>query len=143
MSHHQKSILILLVNYLLWVGFLALGGYLLMNYPDNEALGGMVLGSAGVILGIIIPYHLKRTHVVAFKFLPSQGETGRIILYTVIFTVILVLTAGRKEFMTIIRNPPGLLPAVRRMTRTPFTSSPSGEISGTASFAANRSMART
>lgn len=111
MRNDQKSILIILINYLLWVGFLGLGGYRLMKYPENEALGGMVLGSTGVILGIIVPYHLKRTDVVAFKFLPSKGETGRIVLYTVIFTVILVLVAGRKEFMTIIKNPPGLLPA--------------------------------
>jgi hypothetical protein len=112
MRNNHKSILIILVNYLLLVGFLGLGGYLYVNYPENEALGGMMLGATGVILGILVPYHLKRTNVVAFTFLPVKAETGRIVLYTLIFTAILVLTAVRKEFMTIIRNPPELLPAV-------------------------------
>lgn len=112
MSKDTKNIVIVLINYLLFVGFLGLGGYLYVNYPEDEVLGGMVLGSTGVILGIIFPYHLKRTHVVEFKFLPSKGEIGRIILYTVIFTTILVLVAGRKEFVTIIKNPPELLSAV-------------------------------
>jgi membrane protease YdiL (CAAX protease family) len=110
--NNQKNILFVLINYLLLVGFLGLGGYLYVRYPENEILGGMVLGSTGVILGIIVPYHLKRTQVVEFQFLPSKGEIGRIILYTAIFTAILVLAAGRKEFMMILKNPPKLLPAV-------------------------------
>lgn len=112
MSKDTKNIITVLINYLLLVGFLGLGGYLYVTYPENEALGGMTLGLTGVILGLILPYHLKRTHVVEFQFLPSKGEIRRIILYTVIFTAILVLAAGRKEFITIIKNPPELLPAV-------------------------------
>ena len=53
MSKDIKNIIIVFINYLLLVGFLGLGGYLYVNYPENEVLGGMVLGSTGVILGII------------------------------------------------------------------------------------------
>jgi membrane protease YdiL (CAAX protease family) len=112
MNHHTKSILITLVNYLLLCGFLAIGGYLLMNFPENEVLGGMILGLTGVILGIIAPYHLKRTGVTAFRFLPLKGDIRKVALYTVIFIVILILVGGRKEFMTILKNPPDLLPAI-------------------------------
>jgi hypothetical protein len=79
MSKNTRNIIIVLVNYLLWVGFLGLGGYLFVKYPENEVLGGMVMGATGVILGIIVPYHLKRIHVAEFTFLPAKGEAGKII----------------------------------------------------------------
>jgi hypothetical protein len=112
MGRNPKSILIILMNYLLLCGFLALGGYLLVNDPKNEALGGMILGVTGVILGILAPYHLKRTGVAAFRFLPSKRGAGKVALYTAIFTVVLILIGGRREFMMILKNPPELLPAV-------------------------------
>jgi membrane protease YdiL (CAAX protease family) len=90
-DRNLRSVTVVLVLYLLWSALLAVGNYLLVACPDNEALGGIILGITSLVLGIIAPFHLLRTGVVSFRFLPSAERTGKVAVGTALFAAFYLL----------------------------------------------------
>ena len=111
MNDGGKSILVLLTHYIVWVGFLALGDWLFLLFPGNEAPGGMVLGLTGVVLGIIVPLHLRRTGVASYSFLPEKKKAVTTIIATFLFTAALLLLNPGSVYR-VMQDFPALLPAL-------------------------------
>jgi len=111
MNDGKRSILVLLIHFAVWVAFLALGDWLFLLFPENEAPGGMVLGFTGVILGIIVPIHLRRTGVVSYSFLPGKNKFGKTAIFTVLFTAAL-LCINPGSAIRVITQVPAFAPAL-------------------------------
>jgi membrane protease YdiL (CAAX protease family) len=90
---------------------LSIGGYLLVYLPENEVLGGVILSLTQAIVGIILPYHLKRMGIVRYRFFPRKDEVLKSLILTVVFTLSL-LTVGYTSVLELITSPPQLLPAI-------------------------------
>ncbi len=114
---NRKSVVAMLIVYVLFVAFLALGNYLFARFPENEALGGIVLGLTSLVLGIIVPFHLRRMDVVSFRFLPQAGTARKTAAITTIFTLfyLLIFPAGillQRTTFAFFANPPSAMAAV-------------------------------
>jgi membrane protease YdiL (CAAX protease family) len=90
-ERNRKNVVIVLIVYGLLCAFLALGSYLFARFPENEAPGGIVLGLTSLILGIIAPFHLLRTGVISFRFMPLAGRMGKVIVGLVLFAAFYLL----------------------------------------------------
>ncbi|MBN1123037.1 MAG: CPBP family intramembrane metalloprotease [Anaerolineae bacterium] len=116
-GNNRKSVVVMLIIYVLFVAFLALGNYLFGRFPENEALGGIVLGLSSIVLGIIVPFHFRRVGAVSFRFLPQAGNARNTILGTVLFTLfyLLIFPAGillQRTTFAFFANPPSAMAAI-------------------------------
>jgi membrane protease YdiL (CAAX protease family) len=107
----------MLVLYMLFVALLALGNYLFGRFPENPALGGIILGVTSIVLGIIVPFHLRRVGIVSFRFLPQAGDGRKTALDTVLFTLfyLLIFPAGillQRTTFAFFANPPSAMAAI-------------------------------
>ena len=112
-GRNRRDVVIVLIVYVLLCALLALGNYLFVRFPENEALGGIVLGLTSVVLGIIVPFHLLRTGVIAFEFLPSRQSRRKAVVATILFAAfyLLVFPSGvlwQRTTMAFIAEPPPL-----------------------------------
>ncbi len=117
MNENKNSVVLYLINYIFLVVFLALGGFLFLKYPANQAIDGIVLSLAGIIFGIIMPYHLKKIKAAEYRFFPAKKDALKAIIGAIIFTAILVFIypsgiLGDKAIITVFNYPPALLPAL-------------------------------
>lgn len=115
-GRNRRDVAIVLVVYVLLCAFLALGNYLFVRFPENEALGGMTLGLTSLVLGIIVPFHLVRTGVVVFEFLPSTQSLRKAVVATILFAAfyLLLFPSGvlwQRTTMAFIAEPPPLAAA--------------------------------
>jgi membrane protease YdiL (CAAX protease family) len=106
-----------LTVYVLLCAFLALGSYLFVRFPENEALGGIVVGLTSLVLGIIVPFHLLRTGVVSFRFLPLAERMGKTVLGTALFAAfyLLLFPSGvlwQGTTIMFFANPPSAMAAL-------------------------------
>ena len=114
---NKRDVVIVLGLYVVWSLLLALGSWLLVSFPENEMPGGLTLGLTSLILGIIVPYHLMRTGVFTFRFLPPGGQWARVIGGLVLFGLfyLLVFPSGvlwQDTTVAFFRNPPTAVSAV-------------------------------
>jgi membrane protease YdiL (CAAX protease family) len=107
----HRSATLMLANWLLLVVLLSIGGALLVYLPEYEMLGGIILSLTQAIVGIILPYHLKKTNVVRYRFFSQKDEALKSLTLTVVFALLL-LAAGYGSVLKLITNPPQLLPAI-------------------------------
>lgn len=112
-----RNVAIVMLVYVLLCAFLALGSYLFAALPENEAPGGIVLGLTSLVLGIIIPFHLRRAGVVDFRFLPLTKRAGKVIVGTVLFGLffLLLFPAGilwQGTTTAFFANPPPVIEAL-------------------------------
>jgi len=94
--------------YIVWVGLLGLGSYLFLG---SEALGGIVLGLTGIILGIILPYHLWRAGIVSFRFIPEKAKSRRVAGLSLLFMAFYLIVypagfLGSRATMRFFESPP-------------------------------------
>jgi membrane protease YdiL (CAAX protease family) len=111
MLQEHRSATLILANLLLLIVLLSIGGSLLVYLPKYEVLGGVILSLTQVIVGIILPYHLKRTNVVRYRFFPRKDKALKSLILTVVFALSL-LAAGYGSVLKLITSPPQLLPAI-------------------------------
>lgn len=112
-----RNVAIVMLVYVLLCAFLALGSYLFAALPENEAPGGIVLGLTSLVLGIIVPFHLRRAGVVDFRFLPLTKRAGKVIVGTVLFGLffLLLFPAGilwQGTTTAFFANPPPVIEAL-------------------------------
>jgi membrane protease YdiL (CAAX protease family) len=117
MTKEHKSLLIVFILFAVWTALLGIGGYLFITCPENEALGGIVLGLAGTLVGIVIPFHLKRTGILQFRFLPAQNERENAFIVTCGFLLFFLGIfpfgiLGTHTLMKVLAHPPAMVPAV-------------------------------
>ena len=120
-ERNRKNVVIVLIVYVLLCAFLALGSYLFAKFPENEALGGIVLGLTSLILGIIVPFHLLRTGVISFRFLPLVEHVRKVVLGTALFAAfyLLLFPSGvlwQRTTIAFFANPPSVMAAVSTFT---------------------------
>jgi membrane protease YdiL (CAAX protease family) len=111
MIKEYRGVTLVLANLLFLVVLLSIGGYLLVYRPEYEVLGGIILSLTQAIVGIILPYHLKRTNIIGYRFFPRKDEVLKSLILTVVFTLSL-LAAGYSSISKLITSPPQLLPAI-------------------------------
>jgi hypothetical protein len=107
----RKGTPLILVDLLLLVALLSIGGCLLVYRPEYELLGGIILSLTQVIVGIILPYHLKRINAVRYRFFPQREQVLSSVVLAVVFTLLL-LAAGYRSVFKLMASPPPLLPAI-------------------------------
>lgn len=110
MNNTKKYLLINIINYIIWVLLLTIGSYL-FTVLDNEAPGGITLGLSTIIFGIIVPFHLKKTNINNYKFLPNKKNIIKTLLITIIFFCICLFVfpsgiLGTKETYKFLSNIP-------------------------------------
>jgi len=108
MTKIYQPIKLILGVYVAWVGLLALGSYLFLG---SEALGGMILGLTGIILGIIFPYHLWRAGIVSFRFIPEKAKNRRVAGLSLLFMAFYLIVypagfLGSRATMRFFESPP-------------------------------------
>jgi hypothetical protein len=94
----QKSLVSIAAVYAILVCLLSISSYL---YARNEAVGGIMLGLTGTVVGILLPYHLHRTGVVSFRFIPETAKSRRVIVVSLAFAAfyLLVLPSTSTRWM--------------------------------------------
>jgi membrane protease YdiL (CAAX protease family) len=113
----RKDLSIVLTVYVLLCAFLALGNHLFVRFPEDEALGGNTLGLTSLVLGIIVPFHLRRTGVISFRFLPLPEHVGKAVVGTALFAAfyLLLFPSGvlwQRTTMAFFANPPSAMAAL-------------------------------
>lgn len=117
MSTEMRNMLIVMGSYVVFTVCLALGGYLFLAFPQYEALGGVILGLTGIVLGLLLPYHLWKTKVVEFAFLPPKQGAAKVGGGTLLFAVVLLGLfpsgmLGDDSTFRFLTNPPAPIPAL-------------------------------
>ncbi len=110
MTGPRRSLAAIFTVYLSWVGLLTLGSRV---FVDSEVFGGLILGLSGILLGIVLPYHLWRTGIVSFRFLPPRPVIRRVAGLSLIFAscYLVVYPAGflgSRTTMDFFESPPTL-----------------------------------
>ena len=111
MVEEHRGEILMLANVLLLTVLLSIGGYLLVYLPEYLVLGGIILSLTQGIVGIILPYHLKRTNIVKYRFFPRKNEGLKAVVLTAVFTLLLS-AAGYNSVWKLISTPPHFLPAI-------------------------------
>jgi len=111
MLKEHKGITLILANLLLLVVLLSIGGYLLAYLPEYAVPGGIILSLTQAIVGIILPYHLKRTNIVRYRFFPRKDKVLKSLILAAVFTLSF-LVAGYSSILKLITCPPQLLPTI-------------------------------
>jgi len=88
MIKKDKAILLSLINLIILILFLSIGGYIIVSIKEYEIIGGIILGLTGIIIGIIIPYHLRRIKYFTYSFLPKKDNIIKITLLTICYIII-------------------------------------------------------
>lgn len=110
MSKSYQSLISIFGVYIAWVCMLALGSYLFVR---NEPLGGIVLGLTGILIGIVLPYHLWRVGVISYRFFPEKTKVWRIgglsLLFFIFYLVVYPSSfLGSQTTERFFQSPPSL-----------------------------------
>ncbi|MCP4544474.1 MAG: hypothetical protein GY832_45770 [Chloroflexi bacterium] len=81
---------------------------------SNCRLTGITLGLTGIIVGIILPYHLRRTGVISFPFIPEKSGIRRTVVTGLGFAAFYLLVfpsgfLGSKTTFRFFASPPPLV----------------------------------
>jgi len=108
MTKSSRNLALILGLFMAWVGLLTLGSYL---FVSSEALGGMVLGLTGIIIGIILPYHLWKVNIISFRFIPEKRKIRRVTGLSFLFMAFYLIVypsgfLGSRATMHFFESPP-------------------------------------